>query len=150
VNDRDDWRGNLRETPEAIAALLRTVKRVAVLGIKTEAQSDQPAFYVAEYAARAGLEVVPVPVYYPDVTEILSKPVYRTLAAIPGEIDLVDVFRRPADIPAHVDDILAKRPRAVWFQLGIRHDAAAERLARAGIDVVQDHCLMVELRRIGR
>jgi hypothetical protein len=76
--------------------------------------------------------------------------VYRTLAAIPGPVDLVDVFRRPKDIPQHVDDIIAKRPRAVWFQLGIRNDEAAERLAREGIDVVQDRCLMVEARRIGR
>jgi predicted CoA-binding protein len=54
------------------------------------------------------------------------------------------------DIPPHVDDIIAKRPKAVWFQLGIRNDEAAEKLARAGIDVVQDHCLMVELRKIGK
>jgi uncharacterized protein len=62
----------------------------------------------------------------------------------------VDVFRRPQDIPSHVDDILAKRPKAVWFQSGIRHDVVAEQLARSGIDVVQDRCLLVELRRIGR
>jgi len=62
----------------------------------------------------------------------------------------VNVFRRPKDIPAHVDDIIAKKPRSVWFQLGITNDQAAEKLARAGIDVVQDHCLLVELQRIGR
>ena len=61
-----------------------------------------------------------------------------------------DVFRRPKDIDAHVDDIIAKKPKSVWFQLGIRNDAAAEKLARAGIDVIQDRCLMVELRNIGR
>jgi len=93
---------------------------------------------------------VPVPVYYPEITEILGEKVYRTLAAIPGEIDMVDVFRRARDIEAHVDDILAKRPAAVWFQLGIRNDAVAERLAREGIDVVQDRCLLVELGAIGR
>jgi len=98
-----------------------------------------------------GLDVVPVPVYYPEVTQILEQPVYRKLVDIPGEIDLVDVFRRPQDIAAHVDDILAKRPAAVWFQQGIRNEEAAERLARAGIKVVQDRCLMVEHRRlIGR
>ena len=91
-----------------------------------------------------------MPVYYPTVTEILGEQVYRTVAAIPGDIDLVNVFRRPADIPAHVDDIIAKRPAAVWFQSGIRNDAAAERFAREGIQVVQDRCLMVELRSIGR
>jgi hypothetical protein len=59
-------------------------------------------------------------------------------------VDLVDVFRKPKDIPAHLPDLLEKRPRAVWFQLGIRNDEAAETLARAGIQVVQDHCLKVE------
>jgi uncharacterized protein len=145
-----DWRENLVETPQDIKALLLGTRRVAVLGIKTEAQSDQAAYYVAAYLANAGLEVVPVPVYYPDATSILGKPVYRKLADVPGEIDLVDVFRRPSDIDAHVDDILAKKPKAVWFQLGIRNDAAAEKLARAGIKVVQDRCLMVDHRAMAR
>ena len=139
---------NLLESEQQIGALLRATRRVAVLGIKTEAQRTQPAFYVADYLASVGLDVVPVPVYYPDITEILGRRVYRNLMDIPGEIDLVDVFRRPEDIAGHVEDILAKRPAAVWFQLGIRHDAAAERLARAGIKVVQDRCLMVEHRRL--
>ena len=146
----DSWRAHLLDGREEIRRLLERTRRVAVLGIKPETHAHLPAFYVAHYAARAGLEVIPVPVYYPEVTEILGRRVYRQLADVPGEIDLVDVFRRPQDIPAHLDDILAKRPRAVWFQSGIRHDAAAEALARAGIDVVQDRCLMVELRRMGR
>ena len=70
------------------------------------------------------------------------------MADIPGEVDLVNVFRRAQDVPPHVDDILAKQPKAVWLQTGIRHDAVAEQLARAGIDVVQDRCLMVEVRRL--
>jgi hypothetical protein len=142
-----DWKDFLVEDDERIGALVRSLRRVAVLGIKTEAQADQAAFYVARYVADHGGEVVPVPVYYPEATQILGRQVYRTLAAVPGELDLVDVFRRPKDIPAHLDDLLAKRPRAVWFQLGIRHDAAAEALARAGIQVVQDRCLMVDWRR---
>jgi predicted CoA-binding protein len=144
-----DWRRHLLERDDEVAALLARTHRIAVLGIKTP-ESGQPAFYVPQYAQRAGFEIVPVPVYYPDATEILGAPVYRRVADVPGEIDLVNVFRRPADIPAHVDDILAKRPRAVWFQSGIRNAAAAERFARAGIDVVQDRCLMVELRYVRR
>jgi len=119
-----------------------------VLGIKTEAQRDQPAFYVPEYMARAGYDIVPVPVYFLEVTRILGRPVYRTVAAVPGALDMVNVFRRPRDIPPHVDDILAARPRVVWLQLGIRHDQAAETLAKAGIQVVQDRCLLVEHRRL--
>jgi uncharacterized protein len=102
---------------------------------------------VPQYLARAGLEVVPVPVYYPEAKEILGKKVYRRLQDIPGEIDLVDVFRRPTDLEQHLEDILAKKPKAVWLQLGIRNDAVAAKLAAAGIDVVQDKCLMVEHRR---
>ncbi len=138
---------NRLETEEAIRALVKRIRRVAVLGIKTEAQADQPAFYVPEYLHSVGLEVVPVPVYYPEVKEILGRPVYRRLVDVPGELDLVDVFRRPTDLAAHVEDILAKAPKAVWFQAGIRNDAVADRLAAAGIDVVQDRCLMVDHRR---
>ena len=130
-----------------IAALVNSLRRVAVLGIKTEAQRSQPAFSVPEYVQRVGIEVVPVPVYYPEATQILGQKVYRTISAIPGELDLVDVFRRPQDIDQHVDDIIAKHPKAVWFQLGIRNDAAAKRLVEAGIDVVQDRCLLVDHSR---
>lgn len=139
----------LIEDEAGIEALVKGLKRIAVLGIKTEAQRGQPAFYVAEYVHKAGVEVVPVPVYYPDVTEILGKPVYRSINAIPGGLDLVDVFRRPQDIDQHVDDLIAKKPKAVWFQLGIRNDEAARQLARAGIDVVQNRCLMVDHRHLG-
>jgi predicted CoA-binding protein len=144
-----DWKPHLIETQDGVRALLESTKRIAVLGIKTE-ESGQPAYYVPEYAQRAGYEIVPVPVYYPECTEILGEKVYRKVNDISGAVDLVNVFRRPKDIPAHVDDIIAKKPKAVWFQLGIRNDEAAEKLAKAGIDVVQDKCLMVELRNIGR
>lgn len=141
-----DWTQNILERQDKIDELLRQVRRIAVLGIKTEEQQGQPAFYVPAYMHKAGFEIIPVPVYYPEVTHILGQPVYRTLAKIPGEVDMVNVFRRAQDIPAHLDDILAKRPKAVWFQLGIRNDQMAETLAKAGIRVVQDRCLMVEHR----
>jgi predicted CoA-binding protein len=144
-----DWETNLIYSPAQIRELILQTKRLAILGIKTEAQADQPAFYVPDYLARAGFEIIPVPVYYPDVTEILGKKVYRRLIDIPGEIDLVDVFRRSHDIDAHVGDILAKKPKAVWFQSGIRNDQVAAQLAQVGIKVVQDRCLMVEHRRVG-
>lgn len=143
----DDWKRNLVEDDAGVAALVKGLTRIAVLGVKTEAQADQAAFYVARYVADHGAEVVPVPVYYPEATEILGRKVYRRLVDVPGDLDLVDVFRKPSDIPGHLDDLLAKKPRAVWFQLGIRNDAAAEVLARAGIQVVQDRCLKVEWGR---
>ena len=145
-----DWGEFLVEDEARVAELCRSLARVAVLGIKTEEQASQPAFYVARYLADAGVDVVPVPVYYPEVTHILGLPVFRRVADVPPPIDLVDVFRRSQDVAAHVDDLLAARPRAVWLQLGIRDDATARRLAEAGIMVVQDRCLMVDYRVVAR
>jgi uncharacterized protein len=144
-----DWHTNLVTSREAIARIVRETRRIAVLGIKTEAQRDQAAFYVPEYMLRAGYDIVPVPVYYPEVTEILGQQVYRTVSEVPAPVDMVNVFRRPHDIPPHLPDILKARPAVVWFQLGIVNDVAAETLARAGIRVVQDRCLLVEHRRLG-
>jgi len=143
----DDWRAHLIDDEDGIRRVLEKTRRIAVLGIKID--PEKPGHFVPEYAQRVGFEIVPVPVYYPEVTTILGEPVYRTVSAVPGDVDMVNVFRRPHDVPPHVPDILAKRPKAVWLQLGIRNDAAAEQLARAGIDVVQDRCLMVELRQRG-
>lgn len=140
-----DWSQHLIEDAGGITSLLDRIHTVAVLGIKVR-ETGAPAYYVPEYAQRAGMKIFPVPVYYPDVTEILGEPVHRTVAGIGEPMDLVNVFRRSQDIPAHVDDILKAKPSAVWFQLGIRNDAAAEQFAKAGIDVVQDRCLLVELK----
>jgi predicted CoA-binding protein len=134
----DGWRDNLVDSPEGIEAILRECRRIAVLGIKAEAQRDRPAFYAPEYMARAGYDIVPVPVYFPEATEIMGRPVYRKLADVPQPVDMVNVFRRSHDIPQHVPDILAAHPKVVWIQTGIRNDAIAEALARAGIKVVQD------------
>jgi predicted CoA-binding protein len=133
-----NWQENLFTSTEQIRDVIRQTKRIAVLGIKTDAQADQPSVYVPLYMQRAGFDIIPVPVYYPDATEILGEKVYRHLTDIPGDIDMVDVFRRPPDINGHVEDILAKKPKSVWFQSGIRNDNAAEIFAKAGIKVVQD------------
>jgi len=97
-----NWQENLIDSSAEIRELVLSSRRIAVLGIKTERQGDQPAFYVPKYLNDAGLEVIPVPVYYPETTEILGKKVYRRLLDIPGEVDLVDVFRRSQDIDGHV------------------------------------------------
>ena len=147
----DDWRRNLLEDDEdRLVELLRSAKRVAVLGMKTDAARGQAAFYVPQALQQMGLQIVPVPVYYPEAMQILGEKVYRRVADVPGEIDIVDVFRRSVDVRGHVDDLLAKKPRAVWLQSGIRDDLSAEALARAGIAVVQDRCLMVDYRAVAR
>jgi predicted CoA-binding protein len=133
-----NWQDNLIQDVEDVRELIRGTKRIAVLGIKTEAQADQPSVYVPMYMQKAGFEIVPVPVYYPDATVILGRKVYRRLVDIPGDIDMVDVFRRSHDVTGHVEDVLAKKPLSVWLQSGIRNDAAAEIFAKAGIKVVQD------------
>ena len=143
-----DWEENLLTTDDAIRELLQNTKTIAVLGIKPETHAGQPAHYVAKYMADAGYEIIPVPVYYPEVTEILGQPIYRNLAEIPVEIDLLNVFRRSEDIAKHTAEILAAKPRAVWFQLGVRNDEVAKKLTGAGIMVVQDLCLMVEHRAL--
>src|ERR1043165_8656293 len=133
-----NWQDNLIQDVEDVRELIRGTKRIAVLGIKTEAQADQPSVYVPMYMQKAGFEIVPVPVYYPDATVILGRKVYRRLVDIPGDIDMVDVFRRSHDVTGHVDDVLAKTPPSVWPQSGTRNDAAAEIFAKAGTKVVQD------------
>lgn len=143
-----DWQKNILESDAEIRELLKNTKRIAVIGIKME--SYQPAFYVPNYMKNAGYEIVPVPVYYPEANEILGEKVYRNLVDIPQEIDLVNVFRRSNDVPKHAEDILAKKPKAVWLQSGIRNDEVAEVLAKSGIKVVQDLCLMVEHRTLAR
>ena len=119
-----------------LTRIFREARTVAVLGAK--AKPAEPAFYVPAYLARAGYRVLPV------------EAVLGTLSDLPGPVDVIDVFRRPEYLPGHAAEILALpwRPAVVWFQLGIRNDVAAERLARAGIRVVQDRCMMPEHRRL--
>lgn len=140
------WQENIISSTAEIRSLLNETRTIAVLGIKTEAQASQPAFYVPSYLQSAGFQIIPVPVYYPDATRILGQQVFRRLVDIPGDVDLVNVFRRSQEVPPHVPDILAKMPKAAWLQSGIRNDAVAETLAKAGIKVVQDRCLMVDHR----
>ena len=142
----DAWQQHLLTSDSQIRQLLDTIRTVAVLGARPASMSHKAAFYVPQALQQMGLAIRPVVVHEHQDHQILGEPVHRRLADVPGPIDLVDVFRRPQDLPPHLDDILASRPRGVWLQSGIRHDAFAERLAREGIQVVQDRCLMVEYR----
>ena len=168
------WRDNLLTSSQAAEALAKAARRVAVLGIKPESRAEQPAHHVPKYLQEQGVAIVPVPTYvrdtsrhgislaftapgapdgpslphrfqYPDVTEILGVPVERDLGRLNGrEIDILNVFRKPADVGGHVEDILRLKPKAVWLQLGIRAPEAEERFARAGIQVVADRCLLID------
>jgi predicted CoA-binding protein len=142
-----EWTANLVDDDAGLTRILHEARSVAVLGAKTG--RGEPAFYVPDYLARQGYRLSLI---NPTLagTRVLDTTVVATLADLPGPVDLVDVFRRPEFLPGHATEILALpwRPAVVWFQLGIRNDAAAERLAREGIRVVQDRCMMPEHRRL--
>lgn len=145
-----DWRANLVEDDAAVQDIVRKAHRVAVLGIRPESQAHKPAFSVPQYLQAHGYEIIPVPTQEGAGDTILGRPTWRNVADVPGEVDVVEVFRRPEDIDAHVEDLVRKHPKVVWFQLGIRNDAAAERLARAGIRVVQDRCMKLERMKLAQ
>ena len=142
-----DWTSCLVSDDTGLTRIFTTARTVAVLGAK--AGDDQPAFYVPAYLAARGYRILPV---NPTLAgrSLFGRPVAPTLADLAEPVDVIDVFRRPEFLPVHAREILSLpwRPAVVWFQLGIRHDGAAEALARAGILVAQDRCMMPEHRRL--
>lgn len=137
------WRSHLLEHRSQLKEVLSSAHRIAVIGIKPEIVGG-PAYYVPEYLHSAGYAIVPVPVYYPDITEILGAAVQRTLYTVRPPADLVLLFRRSGDVAQHLAEMLAAKPRAVWMQQGIQDANVAAALAKAGIDVVQNRCAMIE------
>jgi predicted CoA-binding protein len=132
------------QTDAQLRDVLAAARRIAVLGAHPD--PAKPAHYVPDYLHRCGYRILPAnPVY--AGRSLWGEPVRATMAEI-GPVDVVDVFRRSEQVADHVDDIFAVRPSLVWLQSGIRDDAVADRLERAGIAVVQDRCLMVEHRRL--
>jgi predicted CoA-binding protein len=132
------------ESEEDLKSIVLSAQRVAVVGIKDEADPKAPAYAIPKVLQERGLRIFPV---NPRFQTVLGERVYPDLASLPERVDVVDVFRRPDAIPALADEILAlpaeKRPSAVWMQTGIKNDAAAQKLAEAGIRVIQDRCLGV-------
>ena len=138
---------HLIDDDAGLARVLREARRVAVLGAKPDPR--EPAHYVPAYLQARGYRILPVnPVFEGQM--ILGERVVGTVADLDEAVDVIEIFRRPSFLPGHVREILALswKPRAVWFQLGIRHDGAAAQLAGAGIDVIQDRCMMPEHRRL--
>jgi len=134
---------------DQVAPAIESVRVIAVLGAHPEVH--RPAFYVPDYMHEQGCRVLPVNPGFVG-TQLWGEPFVATLAQIDEPVDIVDVFRRSAWVPAHVDDILAMRPlpALVWMQEGVRNPAAAARLVAAGIDVVQDRCLLADHRALAR
>ena len=138
---------HLIDDDDGLRRILQDTRTVAVLGAKRG--PGEPAHYVPAYLQQRGYRIVPINPTLAGQT-LLGEPVVGSLAELTEAVDLIDVFRRPEFLPGHAREILALpwRPRTVWFQLGIRHDGAAAELAGAGIDVVQDRCMMPEHRRL--
>jgi len=133
---------------ETLAAIVREARVVAVIGMVDETKAHRPALEIPRMLIQRGMKVIPV---NPRIQTSLGLTAYPDLASVPERFDLVDVFRRPEDVPPHADEVLAlpadRRPRVFWMQTGIRNDAAAAKLAAAGIAVVMDHCLGVYAAR---
>lgn len=122
-----------------IHRLLESARRIAVVGLSPKAHRDSNR--IGRYLLDRGYEVVPV---YPREETILGQKVYRRLQDVPGRVDLVDVFRRSSELAGVVDDSLAARAPALWFQLGCIDEDAARRAQAAGAAVVMDRCIMIE------
>lgn len=133
----------IRDAPTAVR-IAGAARRVAVLGIRTVSFASRPAYFVPDYLAGVGVEIVPVPVHKVDATRILNQPVVYDLKTIEGPVDILDVFRRPEDLHQHLDDIIALKPAVVWLQSGISEPGFEKSVSEAGIDVVVSRCLKVD------
>jgi uncharacterized protein len=127
------------QRPDAISALLRKARTIAMVGLSADPQ--KASNFVATYLLRAGYRVIPVS---PKGGEILGQRVYPDLASIEVPIDLVDVFRPAKDCLGVVEQAIAARAKAVWIQLGIVAPEAGDRAEAAGLDVVMDLCIKME------
>lgn len=130
-------------TPKEIADILKRYKTIAVIGMSKNPEKD--AHTIPKYMMSKGYRVIPV---NPTADEILGQKSYKRLIDVPGEVDIVDVFRPSEDIPNYVQDVIQKKPRVFWEQLGIHNPEAEEKIASAGIKVVFDRCLYQEHRKL--
>lgn len=130
---------------ELLVRVLRSAKTIAVVGIKDRENED--AFRIPQYLQRAGYRVLPI---NPKLDTVLGERCRPSLGQVDEAVDIVNLFRASEHVPGHVDEILAMKPlpRVVWMQLGISHGPSAQRLRDAGIEVVQDRCIMVDHRRL--
>jgi predicted CoA-binding protein len=128
---------------EEIRDILKTARRIAVVGHSDK--PDRDSYRVGRYLAEQGYEVFAV---NPRATSTPDLRFYPDLAAVPGPIDIVDIFRRPEDIPGIVDEAIRLKARVVWMQEGLAHNAAADKARAAGLRVVMSRCIMKEHRAL--
>jgi predicted CoA-binding protein len=126
-----------------ISDILRTARTIAVVGLS--GKRFRPSYGVTEYMQRAGYRIIPV---NPNETQILGERSYPDLDSVPGEIDIVDIFRRSEYVPEIVEAAIRKGAKAIWMQEGVAHEAAAQRAAAAGLMVLMDRCILKDHRRL--
>ena len=134
----------INSNKEQMREIFEHVKTIAVLGLSPD--ESKASNHVAVYLKEVGYKIVPV---YPKHDEILGEKVYRSLAEIPFEVDMVDVFRKPSAFDAIVDACIARGDvKVFWGQVGLVNNAAAQKAQDAGMTVVQNYCTMVEHREM--
>ena len=124
---------------EKIRRILRTNKTIAVVGLS--AQWHRPSFFAAKYMQEHGYRVIPV---NPQYEEILGERCFRSLRDIPEKVDIVDCFRKSAEIPAIADDAIAIGAKVLWMQLGVENGEARRKAETAGLEVVENRCVKIE------
>ena len=127
---------------DPIFDILTKYKTIAVVGLSSN--PTRPSHGVTEYMQSSGYHIVPV---NPNETDVLGEPSYASLDEVPQKIEIVDVFRRPEEVPPVVDAAIRVGAKVVWMQLGVANEAAAERARAAGITVVMDACMFVEHKK---
>jgi len=128
----------------SIPDILRNYRTIAVVGLSND--ESRPAYSVSQYMQTAGYRIIPV---NPDVTEVLGEKAYPTVASIPEQVEIVDIFRRAENVPPVIDDAIAAGAKVVWMQSGIWHFEAAAKAEAAGLEVVMDRCIRTEHQRLG-
>lgn len=128
---------------EKMRGMLEDARRIAVVGLSDKPERD--SYRVAEYLQQAGYEIIPV---NPMIDEVLGQKAVKSLREIEGQVDIVDIFRRPEEVAAIVDDAIAIGAGAVWMQLGVINEEAAQKAEDHGLDVVMDRCILQEHRRL--
>lgn len=128
---------------DEIEQILKEFRTIAVVGLSPKA--DRPSYRVAAYLQAQGYRILPV---NPKADEVLGEKSYPSLSAVPVPIDVVDIFRRPEEVPPVVEEAIRVRAKAVWMQEGIVHETAAARARAAGLLVVMDRCMLKEHERL--
>ena len=128
---------------QELKEILLSAQTIASVGLSSN--QDKESYWIASYLKEQGYRIIPV---NPTATEILGEKVYPSLSAIPDKVDIVQVFRKPEDVPPVVDEAIQIGAKVVWMQEGIRHDVAAQQAREAGLKVVMDACMRMTHRRL--